>query len=55
MGATAKSKRERWGEITKKTKKCPFCPAHAGENATRRARSDKHKSKRGRATHSRKR
>ncbi len=47
MGATAKSKRVRWGEVAKKTKKCPFCPPHAKENGKKRPRSDKHKNKRG--------
>lgn len=46
MGATNNSKRERWGEVCDKTKKCPRCPPHAGENASKRPRSDKYKSKR---------
>ncbi len=46
MGADAKSKRERWGEITKQTKDCGFCGPNRGENAKRRPRTDKYKSKR---------
>jgi len=46
MGADSKSKRERWGEVVSKTGKCPFCPPHNGENAKRRTRTDKYKSKR---------
>lgn len=46
MGATSKSKRERWEEIQKKTKDCPYCGPNRGENANRRARTDKYKSKR---------
>lgn len=49
MGATAKSKRIRWGEITKKGKDgyCPHCPPHKGDNTTRKKpKSDKHKNKR---------
>lgn len=47
MGATNKSKRQRWNEVTKKTKDCPRCPPHKKENKTRhRPRTDKYKSKR---------
>lgn len=46
MGATSKSKRERWKEVTKKTKKCPLCPPHGVENAKKRPRTDKYKTKR---------
>lgn len=46
MGASSKSKRERWAEVVKETCKCPFCPAHNGENAKRRPRPDKYKSQR---------
>lgn len=46
MGASPKSKRERWNEISNETKKCPHCPPHGGENAKKKPRSDKHKSKR---------
>jgi hypothetical protein len=48
MGATSKSKRERWVDIVKETGKCPFCPPHDKENAGKKQRSDKHKSKRSR-------
>lgn len=46
MGATSKSKRDRWNDITKKTKKCPMCPPHKKENSKKKQRSDKYKSKR---------
>lgn len=46
MGATSKSKRERFKEVCKKTKKCPHCPPHAKENEGKKPRSDKHKNKR---------
>jgi hypothetical protein len=46
MGASSKSKRERWGEVVSKTGKCPFCPPHDGENAKKRPRTNKYKSKR---------
>lgn len=46
MGATPKSKRARWKVVTKKTKKCPLCPPHGGENAKKKPKSDKYKSKR---------
>lgn len=46
MGATSKSKRDRWGEIVKKTKGCPFCGPNHGENAKKRPRPDKYKSQR---------
>lgn len=46
MGASAKSKRERWKEIVKETKDCSFCGPNKGENANRRPRTDKYKSKR---------
>jgi hypothetical protein len=43
LGATAKSKRERWQEIAKETKDCTFCGPNRGENAKRRAKPDKYK------------
>lgn len=46
MGATAKSKRERWGEVCDKTGQCGFCGPNKGENAKKRPRTDKYKSKR---------
>lgn len=48
MGADPKSRRERWEEITKKGKDghCPICPPHKGENARKKARPDRYKSKR---------
>lgn len=46
LGASAKSKRERWKEIVKETKDCSFCGPNKGENANRRPRTDKYKSKR---------
>lgn len=45
MGASSKSKRIRWNEICKKTKNCPHCAPHRGENAKKKPRSDKHKDK----------
>ena len=36
-------KKEHWKEITKKTKKCPYCPPHDNENYGRRQRTDKYK------------
>ena len=48
MGANSKSKRERWNEVVKKTKKCPYCPPHAKENEGKKPRSDKHKPRRSR-------
>lgn len=45
MGASSKSKRIRWEEICKKTKKCSHCPPNGGENANRKPRSDKYKNK----------
>lgn len=46
MGATSKSKRIRRNQVAKRTKKCPLCPLHSGENARRRPKKDKYKSKR---------
>lgn len=46
MGATSKSKRERWNEVCNQTGKCGYCPPHGGENAKKRPRTDKYKSKR---------
>lgn len=46
MGATTGSKRERWTEVSKKTKKCPHCPPHDSENRGRRPKTDTHKRKR---------
>lgn len=46
MGATSKSKRKRWNKLTKQTKECSHCPPHKGENAKKKPRSDKYKSKR---------
>ncbi len=46
MGATAKSKRRRWKKVVAKTGKCPFCPPHGGENAKKKPKTDKYKSKR---------
>lgn len=46
MGATPKSRRERWNEVCKETKDCAHCPPHKIENARKKPRSDKHKSKR---------
>lgn len=46
MGATPKSKRERWNEISKKEKYCPHCPPHKGENENKKQRPDRYKNKR---------
>lgn len=46
MGATSKSKRERWNEVAGIEKKCPHCPPHKGENAEKRPRPDRYKDKR---------
>lgn len=46
MGASSKSKRSRWNEITKATKDCSRCPPHKEENEQKKQRSDKYKSKR---------
>lgn len=40
------SKRERQNQVAKETGKCQFCPLHAGENARRKAKPDKYKTKR---------
>jgi hypothetical protein len=46
MGATPKSKRERWNKVASDTGNCPICPPHKGENARKRPRPDRYKSKR---------
>lgn len=46
MGASPKSRRERWNEVTKQTKDCGRCPPNKEENAKKQARPDKYKSKR---------
>lgn len=46
MGATSKSKRDRWKKVASETGKCSRCPPHSGENARKKPKSDKHKSKR---------
>jgi hypothetical protein len=33
----------RWAEIVKATKKCPYCPKHGKENASRRERTNRYK------------